>query len=612
MATVAGPGALPPESLRPGGGGGGSLKVGTRVRRKTPSELRGEQLKQANVAELVDESPAPLLGSINSMDSLKKPGALKPPRYIDMRVDEVYPAKKSRFKMISAKENAKENHSVEHNNTLRNISTLSSFAAQRKHQLPGQETSTVPPDISDNMGTQTHQRIEACSLSKFRNVAEISSRSEKLSSLAAIDMDKALKGLAAQERSSSGLAIDSAETSKGPSAVGNMCAQGTTISKQVPIDLTLKTAVRVVSSSPLNRIYRSIMQDGYGSTLTSCFEAQKISSSSGIASTSSDIDTKGLHSWIYPQSTLPSSLISVLISSATEKVEMDFLKKRELGWEESFRSLYYMLRKRACHIFYVCTSQFVVMFTGNNEFERTKQACNAYVSRSTRGLRSLLREHDVSFSMPLCLSKVEQVTTEDLVELSEIEKNNLGQARKPSSLTNIDNSPQSLLALCGNENVQCLYDVLLNYRSSLPVLAGEDVPLLFSPVPFRNAALSMPEVRCIEMKQADRGPTNQVAESTLSNSLEIKDSYLPPWIVCNLCQLVGSLGSFEASFMTEGISIGLNAALEAIRAEPNSEDPKDSPAFGISEATVSPFLLSGSLKSLRFCDGSYTASISPA
>jgi hypothetical protein len=29
--------------------------------------------------------------------------------------------------------------------------------------------------------------------------------------------------------------------------------------------------------------------------------------------------------------------------------------------------------------------------------------------------------------MPLCHSKVEQVTTEDLVELSEIEKQNLGQ-----------------------------------------------------------------------------------------------------------------------------------------------------------------------------------------
>ena len=29
--------------------------------------------------------------------------------------------------------------------------------------------------------------------------------------------------------------------------------------------------------------------------------------------------------------------------------------------------------------------------------------------------------------MPLCRSQVEQVTTEDLVELSEIEKHNLGQ-----------------------------------------------------------------------------------------------------------------------------------------------------------------------------------------
>ena len=29
--------------------------------------------------------------------------------------------------------------------------------------------------------------------------------------------------------------------------------------------------------------------------------------------------------------------------------------------------------------------------------------------------------------MPFCCSKVEQVTTEDLVELSEIEKHNLGQ-----------------------------------------------------------------------------------------------------------------------------------------------------------------------------------------
>ncbi|KAI6705589.1 hypothetical protein NL676_008551, partial [Syzygium grande] len=34
---------------------------------------------------------------------------------------------------------------------------------------------------------------------------------------------------------------------------------------------------------------------------------------------------------------------------------------------------------------------------------------------------------DICFSMPLCHSKVEQLATEDLVELSETEKHNLGQ-----------------------------------------------------------------------------------------------------------------------------------------------------------------------------------------
>lgn len=41
----------------------------------------------------------------------------------------------------------------------------------------------------------------------------------------------------------------------------------------------------------------------------------------------------------------------------------------------------------------VCTSQFVVMFTGIDESGKTKSTCGAYISRSTRGLRSLLREH---------------------------------------------------------------------------------------------------------------------------------------------------------------------------------------------------------------------------
>jgi hypothetical protein len=44
--------------------------------------------------------------------------------------------------------------------------------------------------------------------------------------------------------------------------------------------------------------------------------------------------------------------------------------------------------------------------------------------------------------MPLCHSKVEQVTTEDLVELSEIEKQNLGQVSEFLSHLSILHFPE--------------------------------------------------------------------------------------------------------------------------------------------------------------------------
>lgn len=51
--------------------------------------------------------------------------------------------------------------------------------------------------------------------------------------------------------------------------------------------------------------------------------------------------------------------------------------------------------------------------------------------------------------------------------------------------------------------MHALYDFMLNYRSFLTSLTSVDVPLLCSPVPFQNAALSAPEVSCGELKRAD-------------------------------------------------------------------------------------------------------------
>ncbi|KAJ6749898.1 hypothetical protein OIU85_000523 [Salix viminalis] len=600
-------------------GAAAALTDCTMVKRKTPSELRGEQLRRKKVIEIVDESPDPL-------NSKKKPDASRTPKYINTRMDEVYPVKKSRLRMLSVKDSAKENTSTEQTNSLEKISALSTLAFKRQ-QLSCTENSVASDKVLKDDVVQPRQTVEKCSQSIFRSVTDLSSSGEKSSGLAFVEMDKALKGLVAHEPpDTSGLNADSSEKTGNHS--GNFCSECHIAGKKAPLDFTLKTRMRVASSCSVNWIHRSIMSSTYNGMpqLASQFGDSKDSSSSGQAKISQILSSKALHSWVYPQSTLPPAVISVLTSSATEG---DFLRKRQLAWDDSFRSLYYMLRKNICNIFYVCTSQFVVMFTGSEGSGHTKHLCNAYVSQSTRGLRSLLREHDVCFSMPLCHSKVEQVTTEDLVELSEIEKQNLGQTRRLSSLSDVDNSPQSLLAFCGNKNVNGLYDFLLNYRSSLTFLSGVDVPVMYSPVPFQNAALSSPEIKCVEVKRAHHiaaSPKESTVKDTessqgsstgLLSSIEIKDAYIPSWIVCRVCALMDSEGrSFEASFTTERTSIGLNVALETAGEKPDEAAAVEglqgsSHSFGIPEAIVAPCLRSGFLKGLKFCDGSYVASLSP-
>ncbi|KAJ9181255.1 hypothetical protein P3X46_009403 [Hevea brasiliensis] len=629
MAKVATPGS---NSLQIGGP---ALKVAPMVKRKTPSELRGEQLKRTNVVEIVDESPAPLSGLMNntSDNGLKKPDLSRNPRYIDTRMDEVYPVKKSRLRMLSVKENAKENISTEQTNGMKNISMLSNLKAKRQLSCP--ENSSACSIVSKEGKVQARQTIERCSQNIFRSVTELSSNGEKSSGMALVDMDKALKGLVAHEPpTSSVLNADSCEKFGNHTSIhsSNFVSECFIPGQKAPLDFTLKTKMRLVSSCSVNWIHRSIMCSVYNGMpqLTSQFGCSKDGSSLGQELTSQILSSKALHSWIYPQSTLPPSVISVLSSQAADGVEIDFLRKRQMGWEDSFRSLYYMLRKDICNIFYVCTSHFVVMFISGSGSGRTKNLCNAYMSQSTRGLRSLLREHDVCFSMPLCHSKVELASTEDLVELSEIEKQNLGQTRRLTSLSDVDNSPQSLLAFCGNKNVHALYDFLLNYRYSLTFLSGVDVPVLYSPVPFQNAALSAPEIRCVEMKRIDQiasspkeykvkdGESLHGSSSGLCSSIEITDAYIPSWIICRVCSLIGFEGkSFEASFITERTSVGLNVALETLceKSDSNAMASKglqdSSHSVGIPEAAVSPSLGSGFLKGLKYNDGSYTASLSP-
>ncbi|KAL3029804.1 hypothetical protein AAZX31_03G185100 [Glycine max] len=587
MAKVAKPSSVPSSSHQLGSG---PLKTGSMARKKTPSELRGELLKRASVVDFTDESQPPLADPTKTTEvdnGFKKSKLWKPPRYTDTRVDEVFAAKKSRFKIASGKENAKENPSLGQTSNLKNLSVFSTFEAKGHQGNTCLENSVTSSEVSKASVLQSCQTFEKWSQGKFRSVAELSSAVDTSCGTATIDLGKALRGLAALEPSNpNDTAADLSEGQDLTAVKGNFLSEFHLPGKKVLLDLTLKTSMRIVSSSSVNWS----LVCGTMPQLTSqhsYFKSLNMRGSKGF---------KVLHSWMYPQSILPPSLISVL-SSSTSDAELEFLRKRQVAWEESFRDLYYMLRKNICGLFYVSTAQFVVMFTGGDSSGKSKCSCHAYISQSTQGLRSLLREHDLCFSMPLCHSKVEQVSTEDLVELSEIEKQNLGQTRR--------------------------------LRFLLTSLSSVDVPVLCSPVPFQNSALSSPDIKCVETRRAEdiaasyNGSIWKDGESAQGSSdslctIEIKDALLPPWIICGICALMASEGrSFEASFVTEPSSIGLNVALKSTCEKPESkaagsESLQDhGSTFGIPEAVVTSGLCSCSLKGVRYSDESYTASLSP-
>ncbi|KAK4272644.1 hypothetical protein QN277_021167 [Acacia crassicarpa] len=605
----------------------------TMMKRKTPSELRGEQLKRASAVtvDLTDESPLPLSSTSNDGDNgLKRPGLSRNPKFIDTRVDDVFPVKKSRFRMTSGKENAKENTPTEKTIIQKNPYVLTNLATTKQQGISCLENAVAPSEVSKYSTLQSCHTMEKCSQAKFLTVTELSSSADRSSGLAAIDMGNALRGLAAPEQNvSCGLAADSSKRLEDTASntVGSFINDCHVPGHKAPLDLTLKTSMRIVSSS-MNRIQRSFMRRAMPQFTFKhgTFKAQNMSGHSHLKSNSDAFEV--LHSWMYPQSTLPPSVISVLSSSNADG-ELEFLNKRQIKWEEAFRNLYYMLRNNACGIFYVCTSQFVVMFTGSDGSDKSISSCNGYISQSTRGLRSLLREHDVCFSMPLCHSKVEQIATEHLVELSEIEKHNLGQTRRMRSLSDVDNTPESLLVFSGNMNVHGLYDLLLNYRSFYTSLSGMDVPVLCSPVPFQNATISSPDIKCMEVKRAEQIAASydesymkdadiaQGSSDGLCWSIEIKDTILPPWIISGICSLMSSEGrKFEASFVTESSSIGLNVALNSTCEKSESTAAGDGSlqncnGFGIPGAVVISGLQSRPLKGLKYSDDSYTASLSP-
>ncbi|KAH6806192.1 hypothetical protein C2S51_031023 [Perilla frutescens var. frutescens] len=615
MSNVATAGQLHmPNSLHYGGVTAGGVSK-TKLKRKTPSELRGELLKQKNSLEFTDESPSVtsfMRNADGAVSGIKKPDSSKAARFT--RMDEHFPVTKT-SRLLCRKENLKENIPSKCVSRMKNSSIA--LDSNAKHEV---QKSCLDGTVASEGGNNTSRHInnssEKCTTNTFKSVRELSLGGEMFCASSSVDMGKALKGLVSCEPHSASASLADPMHRAGhivPQSLSEIHIPG----QKIPLDLTLKTSMRVLSSSSVNWFHRLIncaTLNDMGLFSHEGFKGQSMTSVQPACPNQITSDG-GFHSWLHPQSSLPSVAISALISASGG--QLDFLSKRQQAWEDSFRSLYYMLRKELCKIFYVCTVQFVVMFTISGCPNKTKHSCYAYVSQSTRNLRSLLKEYDVSFSMPLCRSKVEEVNAEDLVELSEIAKNNLGKTRATGSMTGVDNTPQSLLMFAG-KNVNAL--------SFYTPLTGSDVPVLYSPVPFENASLSAPEVRCKQVRKVDH-MSSQLKDSNMDiepissstgicYSVEIRDAYLPPWVISGVCNAMRSNGGdFQASFVTESSSIGLNVGLDMVTNQASQQAEADVPenddSFGIRNTTLSLQRHSAFLKGLKYGDASYTAFLSP-
>ncbi|XP_078172669.1 uncharacterized protein LOC144566508 [Carex rostrata] len=555
------------------------------MKRKTPSELREEQLKRRAYEKPAEKGTPPF----------------KVPLLVNTRVTQAYPVVKPIERcrpFYFRKEGVKDSPmtvEVDNGSSLGNSESLE--------------------QTSKGSANQTFRTAEKCIESALLDVVQLHLRDEKPASPAQIDMEKALKGFRVPRDPM--IAISPSIPSGSIDDVGptfaDICPSVISIpGKKAPLDLTLKTSLRLVSSSSIKWCHR--INAAYVAASPSC------GCHVGPSQTKEELFSKALISWRYPQSTLPTTIISAIASSKA-KGDVDFLEKRRQDWENSFCNLYGMLRKSICSIFYVYTSEFVALFVGGN-FSGEKWSCNAYLSKSTNRLRSELRKHDVRFTMPLYHLEEEHASADDLAELSEIEKRNLGQAVYTDHFADVDSTSQSLLSFTGNTSVHGLYDILLNHRFFFTSLSGGDVPMIYSPAPFQNSSLNFSEVFCKEMRKANMGVLSgsyenkttieELSNSNICNSIEISNSIIPPWVISGICAAMNADGtSFDSTFTIDHSSMGLNAALNSISHKLESDATASSGTkdntFGILNTVLVPSMRTAAVQRLSYTNSAYVA-----
>lgn len=167
----------------------------------------------------------------------------------------------------------------------------------------------------------------------------------------------------------------------------------------IPVDWALKSKIRFISSKPfLWNQKLKISEEASGITgFTRCMDFDTLDSSP---------NTKFHQCCLYWQQ--PSLPWLKLFPRTTQRVSANtpgllqhqaVRESLQTAWTDSFRSLFQLLRTRQCPYFYVCANSFTVLFRagGLNGFTEM----NAMITPTTRGLRHVLKQEEIEFTMPL-------------------------------------------------------------------------------------------------------------------------------------------------------------------------------------------------------------------
>ncbi|NWS36154.1 DONS protein, partial [Polioptila caerulea] len=313
-------------------------------------------------------------------------------------------------------------------------------------------------------------------------------------------------------------------------------------------------------------------------------------------------------------------------------------------WSVSFTSLYNLLRARLCPYFYVCATQFSVLFRAAGL--AGSAVPSAAIAPTTRGLREAMRSEGIEFSLPLLEESrtrkqknseesLETETTDGLGGGSRVEDagepahsdddddgsfswlEEMGvqdkvkkpdtisiQLRKEKHEVQVDHRPESLVLVRGSSNTFTLLNFLISCRS-LVAVAGPQAglpPTLLSPVAFRGGTMQTLKARTVSGRARVPGGFEDVF------SLEVLGPVLPHALhALTMVLAPAQRGAFRALLSAHEPS----AAFNTCPAPPQEGEHQELPACGLHPKTLEqlsqcPTLGKSSLRLLEMKDYTYT------